>query len=71
MRKVTLICGDNRINTTCEGVSQHVHNRLVVHGISKAGRAWYDALPEGHPPVMVYTATNAERLDYLSSDPLP
>lgn len=71
MRKITLTCGDGHVKTTCKGVSQHSYNRFVVHGISKAGQAWYDALPKEHPPIFVRTTTGCERLDYLSSDPIP
>lgn len=71
MRKITLVCGDRSLTTTCKGLSQHIYNKLVVHSISKAGKDWYNALPDDSPPVWVYASSRAERLDYLSSEPIP
>jgi len=67
MRKITLRCGESSINTTCKGVSMHIHNKLVVHQLSKAGQGWYDSLPENKPPVWVTTSTKTEKLDYITS----
>lgn len=69
--KITLTCGDARINATCKGTSQHIHNRLVVHGLSGKGSAWMDALPEGHAPVMTATKRGEMRLDYITDAPIP
>ncbi len=71
MRKITLSCDGDRITTTCTGTSQHIHNRLVVHGLSRRGKNWLNALPDGHGPVTVQTSTKTERLDYITADPLP
>jgi hypothetical protein len=68
--KVTLKSGDNQIITTCKGVSQHIYNRYVVHGLSKAGRKWLADLPGG-AACTVYTKQGAERLDYLTDAPVP
>jgi hypothetical protein len=71
MRKITLACDNDSIATTCEGTSQHIHNRIVVHRLSKRGKQWYDSLPDGHPPIIATTSTASERLDYITEDPLP
>ena len=71
MRKITLTCGDNKINTTCEGTSQRIHNRIAIHRLSSKGKQWYDALPDDHEPITVTTTTASERLDYITEDPLP
>jgi hypothetical protein len=71
MRKITLTCGDNKINTTCEGTSQHIHNSIVIHRLSNKGKQWYDALPDDHGPITATTTTASERLDYITEAPLP
>jgi hypothetical protein len=71
MKKITLVCGEDKIDTTCAGVSTHIYDKYVVHKLSKAGVSWYNALPENHPAVWAYTARGAKRLDYISADPLP
>lgn len=69
--KITLQSGENKITTTCTGVSQHIHNRAVVHGLSKIGKEWIKLLDSDHAPIQVITRHTKERLDYLSADPLP
>lgn len=69
--KITLICGADKLSTTCTGVSKQIYNRYIVHGLSKKGREWVAALPEDHEAIFVHTSRGREKLDYVSSDPLP
>lgn len=75
MTKITLQSGDNSITTTCKGVSQHIYNSYVVHGLSKKGKEWIDSLPGGatyaNIPIMVYTRYGTWGLDYLTDNPVP
>lgn len=71
MMKITLTCGTNTINTTCEGVSQHIWNRCVVHRISNRGLEWFKALQDDHETVFTTTKHGCHPLDYLSFDPIP
>lgn len=71
MKKIKLTCDGASINTACAGVSNHIWSAVVVHGICSRGKAWLNALPEGHGRITVTTAKQSAQLDYLTADPLP
>ncbi|MFA7255988.1 MAG: hypothetical protein WC047_00220 [Kiritimatiellales bacterium] len=69
--KITLTCGDSTINTACKGTSQHIHNKRIVHGLSRKGNDWINALLDNHGPIMTTTKYGQMRLDYITDAPLP
>ena len=71
MESIILYCGNKSFSTTCNGTSQHIHDRVVVHGITKEGFEWFCNLEEDHPRVMVETPYGTNYLDYFIDDPLP
>jgi hypothetical protein len=68
--KITLRHNESEITTTCTGTSQHIHDRRVIHGLSKRGCDWMAALPEGARAVSI-TKHGEKLVDYVTADPLP
>lgn len=69
--KITLTSDEFTVTTACKGLSQHIHSKYVVHGLTSTGYAWLDALPDDHGPIMITTRHETLPLDYVTGDPLP
>lgn len=68
--KITLRHSESEITTTCTGTSQHIHDKRVIHRLSKRGCDWMAALPEGARVVSI-TKHGEKLVDYVTTDPLP
>lgn len=71
MLRICLDCKEGSKTALCEGLSKHVWNKYVVHGLSKSGKEWLDK----HDPKQVYVTNMRDgsmaKLDEVTDAPLP